>query len=55
MSMVFVTYEIVACVTFWLPRDITLQTHHVYSTLKRGGNDRFHAVSTWNTRVVFVG
>ena len=33
----------------------TLQTHHVYSTLKRRGNDRFHVVSTWNTRGVFVG
>ena len=31
-----------------------LQTHHVYSTLKRHGNDRFHVVSTWNTHVVFV-
>ena len=25
---------------------ITLQTHHVYSTLKRPGNDRFHVVPT---------
>ena len=33
----------------------TLQTHHVYSTLKRRGNDRFHVVSTSNTRGVFVG
>ena len=32
-----------------------LQTHHVYSTLKRHGNGRFHVVSMWNTRVVFVG
>ena len=29
----------------------TLQTHHVYSTLKRRGN----GVSTWNTRGVFIG
>ena len=36
-------------------RSRTLQTHHVYSTLKRRGNDRFHVVSTWNTRGVFVG
>ena len=32
-----------------------LQTLHVYSTLKRRGNERFHVVSTWNTRRVFVG
>ena len=32
-----------------------LQTHHVYSTLKRRGNDWFHVVSTWNTGSVFVG
>ena len=25
------------------------------STLKRRGNDRFHVVSTWNPRGVFVG
>ena len=31
------------------------QTLHVYSTLKRRGNDRFHVVSTWNTGGVFVG
>ena len=30
------------------------QTHHVYSTLKRHGNYRFHVVSTWNTSVVFA-
>ena len=33
----------------------TLQTHHVYSTLKRRGNGRFHVISTWNTSGVFVG
>ena len=32
-----------------------LQTHHVDSTLKRRGNGRFHVVSTWNRRGVFVG
>ena len=32
-----------------------LQTQHVYSTLKRHGNVRFHVVLTWNTRGVFVG
>ena len=34
---------------------VTLQTFHVYSTLKRRGNEHFHVVSTWNTRGVFVG
>ena len=33
---------------------ITLQTQHVDSTLKRRGNDRFHVVSRWNPRGVFV-
>ena len=33
----------------------TLQTHHTYSTLKRRENGRFHVVSTWNIRGVFVG
>ena len=33
----------------------SLQKHHVNSTLKRRGNDRFHVVSTWNPRGVFVG
>ena len=33
----------------------TLQTHHMYSTLIRRGNGRFHVVSTWNTHGVFVG
>ena len=32
-----------------------MQTLHVYSTLKRRGNERFHVVSTWNKRGVFVG
>ena len=36
-------------------RILNLQTHHVYSTLKRRRNGRFHLISTWNTRVVFVG
>ena len=31
----------------------TLETHHVYSRLKRRENDRFHVASTWNTRGVF--
>ena len=33
----------------------SIQTQHVYATLKRRGNDRFHVVSTWNTRGVLVG
>ena len=47
------------CVTIWdfikALVAITLQTHHVYSTLKRRGSGCFHVVSTWNTRGVFVG
>ena len=42
----------------WLPQDslqATLQTQHVDSTSKRRGNGRFHVVSTWNPRGVFVG
>ena len=35
-------------------RQVTLQTHHVYSMLKRREKDRFHIVLTWNTRGVFV-
>ena len=35
--------------------DHSLQTHHVYSTLKRCWNERFQVVSTWDTRGVFVG
>ena len=31
-----------------------LQTLHMYSTLKRRGNVRFHVISTWNTRGVVV-
>ena len=33
----------------------SLQTYHVYSTLKRRGSGRFYVVSTWNTRGVFGG
>ena len=32
-----------------------LQTHHMDSTLKRRGNGRFHIVSMWNSRGVFLG
>ena len=35
--------------------DLSLQTHHVYSTLKRRGNGRFRVASTWNTCGVFEG
>ena len=31
------------------------QTHHVCSTLKQRENGRFHVVSTWNKRGVFLG
>ena len=33
----------------------SLQTHHVYSTLRRRENDCFYVVSTRSTRGVFVG
>ena len=33
----------------------SLQTQLVYFTMKRRGNGRFHAVSTWNTCGVLVG
>ena len=35
--------------------DTSLQALHVYSTLKRRGNDCFYVISTCNTRGVFVG
>ena len=38
-----------------IAKQVTLQGHHVYSTLKKRGNKRFYVVSTWNTRGVFVG
>ena len=34
---------------------VSLQTYHVYSTLKQRGNGRFYVVSTCNTRGMFVG
>ena len=39
---------------FWNVYVLALQTHHVYSTFKRHGNDHFHVVSTWITRDMFV-
>ena len=33
----------------------SLQTFHAYFMLKWRGNERFHVVSTWNARGVFVG
>ena len=36
-------------------KEATLQTLHVDSMLKRRENGRFHVVSTWNPRGVFVG
>ena len=32
----------------------SLQTHHVYSTLKKRWNDCFYIVLTWNARSVFT-
>ena len=39
---------------FGLVKVASPKTLHVYSTLKRRGNGRFHFVVTWNTRGVFV-
>lgn len=33
----------------------SLQTHHVYSTLKRRGHKHFHVVLMWNVHGVSVG
>ena len=33
----------------------SLQTHHMYSTVKRRGNEHFYVVSAWNTRGLFAG
>ena len=33
---------------------VSLQTHLVYSTLKRRGNGCFHVASTWNIHGAFV-
>ena len=41
-------------VFIYFSMNVSLQIHHVYSTLKRRGNSRFHVVLTWNTRGVFV-
>ena len=38
----------------FLSYQITIQTNHVYSTLKRRGNDCFHVISKWETREVFL-
>ena len=38
----------------WENKEDSLQTLHVYSTLKRRGNERFDVVSKWNTSGVFV-
>ena len=33
----------------------TLQTHHVSSSFEQRGDDRFHVLSTWIARSVFLG
>ena len=48
-------YCFAKCFIQFIKKHISLQTHNVYSTLKCRGNGRFHVVSTWNTRSVFVG
>ena len=35
-------------------QQLTLQTHHVYSTLQWRGNGLFHVVSSWNARGVYL-
>ena len=49
------TVLIVSFANFRKVLGTSLQTQHVYSTLKWRVNDRFHIISTWNTRGVFVG
>ena len=34
---------------------LSLQTHHVHSTFKQHGKERFHVISIWDKRVMFVG
>ena len=47
-------YKHITCILRW--NDVeTVRLFYVYSTLKRRGKDRFHVISTWNTRGVFVG
>ena len=63
--MIFFLKKCSVCCTFcflwkrimvrYMLQEHSLETHHVYSTLKRRGNNRFHVVSTWKTRGVFVG
>ena len=38
-----------------ISEQVSLRTHHVYSTFRRRGNGRFQVVSTWNTRGVLKG
>ena len=61
MNFVIFTYIISFCQIFLkkkkaklVEEQSTLQRHHVYSSFKLRGNDRFHVVSTWNIRGVFV-
>ena len=51
---VFQTWDVIIFVHRGVIFVAPLQTHHVYYTLKRLGNGRFHVVSTWNTGGVFV-
>ena len=53
MSMIVISFNFQIIHTIYTM--LTLQTHHVYSTLKQRRNDRSHVVSTCNTRGVFVG
>ena len=55
LSLTLLCFQIIR-ILYWKKRLlIALQIRHVYATFKRRGNNRFHVVSTWNTRGVFVG
>ena len=55
LSLTLLCFQIVR-ILYWKKRLlVALQIRHVYATFKRRGNNRFHVVSTWNTRGVFVG
>ena len=50
--------NVIICIQCTFQLEITenaLQTHHVYFTLQRRGNNGFQIVLTWNTRGVFIG
>ena len=48
------TYENIKCREKLTGNGLTLQTHHVYFTLKKRGNDRFNMGYTWYVCRVMV-